>query len=293
MTHGWLIPIISVHAIWRQRKQLKANTYKFSFVGILLLVLSVAFSQLGNIYSLLWLKQLSFIGLLWSLTFSLWGWDTAKTLVFPIWFLVFAISVPSMFEGIVLKLQSISTSMAFYTMNGLGFKTFQTGHALSSGIEGNPFCFEVADSCSGIRSLISLTALTAMLTWYSKSTLIRKWLLFACSIPIAITCNIIRVFSICFVAAIFGQQAALGYYHDYSGYVIAIIAIISIFHLGKIVNTVAGRAKVEGLGRAKVECTMMCRPCFYWGLTKSCPVLLARRKKRGLALCRLSPKGRR
>jgi exosortase len=236
MLHGWLIPVFSLCVLWRQRASLHASVKSYSVIGVLCMLISLPLLWLGYTHALLYLQQLSFISLLWSLVYALWGWNTARLIMFPILYLVFTISVPSVLETLILKLQDISTTVSLYLMCGFGFDVSQQGHALLSGIEGSEFQFEIAGACSGINSLLALTAFTALYAWYTQKTIIDKWLLFLCSGPIAIICNIIRVLSICLVAVIFGQEAAVGYYHDYSGYVIVLIAIVLIFKIGGVIG---------------------------------------------------------
>ena len=236
MSHGWLIPVVSVLAIWKQRVRSKTVEKYYSLIGILSGFASLVLLWFGNDNSLLWLRQLSFIGMLWSLVYALWGRDVAKLTLFPIWYLAFTVSISSILDNLILELQGISSTAGFYLMHGFGFEIFQQGNALLSGIEGSEFQFSIAGACSGIRSLIALTAFTAAYAWYTQRTVLKKWLLFACSMPIAILCNIIRVFSICLVAAIFGQETAVGYYHDYSGYVIVLLSILFIFQCGNRIN---------------------------------------------------------
>ena len=157
--------------------------------------------------------------------------------MFPVWYLVFTISIPSVFEELIQRLQQISSFSALYLMRGFCFEVLQHGNNLYSGIEGSEFQLAIAEVCSGIRSLTTLTAFTAAYAWYTQKTALKKGLLFLCSIPVAILCNIIRVFSICLVAAIFGQDAAVGYYHEYSGYVLVLLSILFIFQIGNILNT--------------------------------------------------------
>lgn len=230
VSHGWLIFIISGHALWKQKEQLREAPTHYSFIGCFCAVLSLGLYALSRDSELLCVQQLSFISILWSLAFAIWGWGVAKLIMFPIWYLVFTISAPAVFDELILRLQNISTVSVFYVMRGFGYEVLRLGNALSSAIEGSEFQFQIAGSCSGIRSLIALTAFTAAFSWYSQKTITLKWMLFACSIPVAVICNIIRVFSICLVAVLCGQNAAIGYYHDYSGYVTALIGILLMFH---------------------------------------------------------------
>jgi len=224
----------------------EGGSQKLLVTGVIGMLAALALFRLGNEGSLLWVRQLSFIGMLWSLIFAIWGRGTAKLALFPVWYLTFTISAPSLLEELVLKLQSISSTAVFYVINGLGFEMYRSGCALYSVAEGSEFQFEIAGSCSGIRSLLALTAFTALYAWYSQKSVTRKWLLFMCSVPVAVLCNIIRVFSICLVAVLFGQEAAIGYYHDYSGYVIALVALLCIFRCGGWINTAFSRVNEYG-----------------------------------------------
>ena len=187
-------------------------------------------------YPCLWLRQLSFVSILWFLIYAVWGWKIAKLTMFPVWYLVFTISIPRILEELIGHLQQISSVSAFYLMHGFCFEIFQQGNNLYSNIEGSEFQLAIAEVCSGIRSLTALTAFTAAYAWYSQKTVIKKWLLFICSIPVAVLCNIIRIFSICLVASIFGQEAAVGYYHDYSGYVLVLLSILLVFQCGSSID---------------------------------------------------------
>ena len=247
MSHGWLIPIISIHAIWSQREQLKIANKNYSIIGFLGILITLCLFWIGNVYSALWLRQLSLVINLWFLIYAVWGWKIAKLTVFPVWYLVFTIYFPGVLEELIHHLQQISSVSAFYLMHGFCFEVFQQGNNLYSNIEGSEFQLAIAEVCSGIRLLTALTAFTAAYAWYSQKTVIKKWLLFACSIPVAILCNVIRVFSICLVAAIFGQDAAVGYYHDYSGYVLVLLSILFIFQCATWINNYACsfRSRIE------------------------------------------------
>jgi len=79
---------------------------------------------------------------------------------------------------------------------------------------------DVADPCSGIRSLFAIMALMAAYGYLTLKTRFQWWLLFACSIPVAMVGNMFRIFSICIIARFFSQEVATGFYHDYSVFVI-------------------------------------------------------------------------
>ena len=92
--------------------------------------------------------------------------------------------------------------------------------------ESGSFAIDVADPCSGLRSLFALMALTAGYAYFNHPTWPRRAVLFALSVPIAIAANVARILSISLVAAFCSPDFATGFYHDYSGYVVFAVAIL-------------------------------------------------------------------
>jgi exosortase/archaeosortase family protein len=102
-------------------------------------------------------------------------------------------------------------------------------------LAGKGFNLDIADPCSGLRSIFALTALTAAYAFFTQKTALRQWLLFACAVPLAVLGNVVRVVSIAVVANFFGQEAGTGFYHDYSGYVVFVVAILLMLEAGALI----------------------------------------------------------
>ena len=120
-------------------------------------------------------------------------------------------------------------------LNGFGLQVQRVGSGLFSAA-GNPFAFNVAPECSGLRSLLAMTALMGFYAWYSQKTLPKKWFLFLCSVPVAVVANVFRIVLVVVVAAFFGQEKAIGLWHDYSGYPIFLIGIALMLLLDRLLN---------------------------------------------------------
>jgi exosortase len=110
-------------------------------------------------------------------------------------------------------------------LNGLGIETVRTGTAIYSSAAGG-FSFDVADACSGLRSLLAMTALTAAYAYLTQQTPLRRWLLFLAAIPLAIAGNVVRVLTIAIVAETIGMETAMSLYHDYSGLLVFFVAVV-------------------------------------------------------------------
>ena len=231
MSHGWVIPFVSLYAIWKTRADFsKAMAIgRPSWHGFIWSCLFLVVAWFGARGQQSRIEQLSLIGLIWSVPYALWGRHLAKLLLFPAGFLLFTIPISSFLDFFTMHLRIFSSGMATGILNGFGMVIERSGTALFSRVPGGEFNVDVADPCSGIRSLFAMMALTAAYAHFTLKTRLQKWILFACSLPIAMVGNMFRIFSICMVARFFGQQIATGFYHDYSGFVIFVIGVLLMF----------------------------------------------------------------
>jgi exosortase len=174
--------------------------------------------------------------LLWGLPFYFCGWQVAKPLIFPISYLVFCVPL-NFLDSLTFPLRIFMASLTSVILNGLGIAAERHGSAIYSMAAGG-FNFDVADPCSGLRSLLALTALTAIYGYLTQPTLIRKWALFLAAVPLAILGNMVRIVTVALVGEAFGQKVATGLYHDFAGYVIfMIITIPLMMAFGSMLNT--------------------------------------------------------
>ena len=242
MSHGWVVPFVSLAVLWRQRGALRAAAGAPSAAGAAWTALFLVIAWFGGRGGQSRLEQVSFIGLVWALPYAFWGRGVERLMRFPAAFLCFTIPVSSFIDFFTIHLRILSTSIATGLLNGVGLAVERSGTALYSRAPGAEFNVDVADPCSGIRSLFAMMALTAAYAYFTQQGTWRKWLLFACSLPIAVIGNMVRIMSICVVAAWFGQEAATGYYHDYSGYVVFLVGVLLMVQAGEWMK---GRRKRE------------------------------------------------
>lgn len=94
----------------------------------------------------------------------------------------------------------------------------------------------VDDVCSGLRSLISLTALGSIFAYWMESTMLKRILLFLSTIPIAIVTNACRILFLSAVSEIFGAEHAIGLIHEITGYMVFGLAFILLYVTRKILE---------------------------------------------------------
>ena len=240
MSHGWLVPVFSLYVLWTQRAALKEEVGNPSFWGFVACLPCIGLSLIGARGLQVRFEQVGFIGLCMALPWAFFGLRVAKRCVFPALFLLFTVPMTSYLDAVTIHLRLLASGTAFVILKGLGVDVVQTGTAIVS--QGaHPFSIDVAEPCSGLRSIVALTALTAAYAWYTQPTWKRRAVLFACSVPLAVLGNVVRILSICMVAAWANPEFALGFYHDYSGYIVFIVAIACMVACGEVISRLSER----------------------------------------------------
>ena len=121
---------------------------------------------------------------------------------------------------------------ATLTLNWLGIEAVQRGSGILSAV----FQFDVADPCSGIRSLMALGTVTAAYAYVTQHVQWKRWVLFASAVPLAVLGNLARVVSIALVAQVYGQDLASNVYHEWSGFIVFPVALAAMVILGLLLN---------------------------------------------------------
>jgi exosortase len=230
LSHGWLVPLVSGYAIWLDRARLRAAAAAPDWRGVLALAGCLVLFWLGSRGEQARLMQFGMIGCVVALPFLGWGAGVARRMLFPAAYLLFIIPT-SFLDLLTFRLRLLAAWVSSGVLNGVGIAVQQVGTAMIS-TDGAGFKLDVADPCSGMRSVFALAALTAAYAWFTQRTVLRRWLLFACAVPLAVIGNIVRIVSICLVARVMGQESAVGFYHDYSGYVVFVVAVLLMMQMG-------------------------------------------------------------
>ena len=232
-SHGYFIPFVSLLVIWYRRKEIFSVDMAVDWRGLWVIVGALFLHWLGAKMQQTRFSLLSLVMLIWGIPFYLFGWPLAKKLIFPCAYLLFCIPLNFM-DVIAFPLRMFSTKLAVGMLNGIGIESVRRGTAIF--IPSMPTGLDVADPCSGLRSLLAMTALTAVYAYFTQKTLLKKWILFAASIPLAVVGNIARIVTIAVVSEAIGGKLALGVYHDYSGYILFTASITMMVLIGAVLN---------------------------------------------------------
>ena len=232
-SHGWLIPFVTIGILWSQRSELAAVPKSVSRTGLSVVILALLLHWVGAKAQQTRISLFGLVLLLWGIPFYFYGWQLAKRILFPCAYLIFCIPL-NFLDTLTFPLRLMATAISTSMLNGLGIAVVRSGSTIRSLTGG--FDFDVADPCSGIRSLLAMTALAAVYAYFTQKTFLKKWILFLMSIPLAIVGNIARIVTVGLVAEAFGEKIATGIYHDYSGYIFFPIAVSLLIAVGGLLN---------------------------------------------------------
>ena len=223
-SHGWIMPLISLYVVWLKRQELAAVQPRYSVAGLVFVVLSLALHWAALRAQQPRVSLVALACLLWSIPFFLYGWPAAKLLMFPCGYILLCFT-SYVLVAVAFPLRMLASSLSTHVLNGLGIAAQRHGTMIFS-TAGGGFNFNVADPCSGLRSLAAMAALAAPFAYLTQKSIVKRWLLFTFSLPLAMVANTLRIVTIAVVAEGFGQERAMTLYHDYSGYIVFVLATL-------------------------------------------------------------------
>ena len=101
---------------------------------------------------------------------------------------------------------------------------------------------EVAEACSGIRSLLSLATLTIIYGYLMESRIWIRVLLAIASVPIAVAANSFRIVGTGLLVQYWDPDKAAGFFHDFSGWLIFVVSLIMLFVLHRLLRLLLRRS---------------------------------------------------
>ena len=247
-SHGFLVPLLSAYFVWERWDSLKKIPISPSVWGFALLALGLLALIVGVVGAELYVQRVSFLLVLSGLVLLLLGWNYLWVLSFPIGFLIFMVPLPAIVVNtIAFPLQLFAAQTASFCLFSLGIPVLREGNLIVLAST----TLEVAEACSGLRSLLSLLALGTVYGYFSQNILWKRWALVILSIPIAIIANAARVSGTGILAHYFGPESAEGFYHTFEGWLVFIVAFILLFFCGMVLGKMGGRGGVAIQSRTR------------------------------------------
>jgi len=239
-SHGFLIVPLAVYFAWERRDRLQLLPIRGSSIGLVFVAGSLLVLIAGLLGAELFLTRISMIGMLVGMVLFVLGWKHLKALMFPLGILLLMIPVPAiLFNQILFPLQLLASRVGEASLSAAGIPVLREGNVITLANTK----LEVAEACSGIRSLVSLLTLAIVYGYFVDSRMSIRLAIALSAIPVAILANGVRVAGTGFAAHYFGPSAAEGFFHTFSGWLVFVVAFVLLCGVMQLLRWLAPGAK--------------------------------------------------
>ncbi len=251
--HCFLVPIASLGLVYLNRKKLATLPVRGAWIGIVPILLGLFIFWFGYQADIIYFGYASAMITLAGLIIFLLGWQWMVALAFPWFFLVFMWPLLFLDNYLAFPLRGVMSKASVFALNTVGVPCMLSGTAILSApdsLVGRPmgalFSVDVAEACSGIRSLFALMMISALYSYFSVEGWWKKCIIFLSSAPLAVLGNLCRIIMLTFGTLAFGSEFAIGktvdgveqasVFHMFAGYLVFVVAIIGMVGLAKLLN---------------------------------------------------------
>ena len=222
------MPLFSAYIVWRKRDQIVRILPQPSWSGLLLLVAGVFLLLVGDLGAELFLARTSLLLVLAGVIVLDFGWTFFRAVLFPWAFLLMMIPIPAiLFNKITFPLQLLASRLAAAVLPTLGVPVLREGNIINL----SSMALEVAEACSGIRSLMSLLALAIIYGCLMDKRSWVRWTLAISAVPIAVLANSIRVIGTGLLVQYWDPEKAEGYFHESWGWLTFVMSLVMLYFL--------------------------------------------------------------
>jgi exosortase len=222
-SHGFLIVPLVLYIIWQKRAEylnIQWETSRPMLAAVIASLLLYLLAYHGEIKTLASLAMVMFMA---ASVYYLGGGKVFRLSLFPLLLLLFMIPVPAqIYAAMTVPLQLFVTKTTAAISSAMSIPLLREGNVIIL----PEHRLQVVQACSGLRSVMSLLTLGAVIGYFGLRSRPLQWLLFFLAIPIAIFVNIIRVFSMVIAFYYFDFDLTLGSIHTFFGVLIFVFAIL-------------------------------------------------------------------
>jgi exosortase B len=238
--HGPIILAVIAWLVWRERAALVNEPARTApYAGVSLLVAGLLVYVIGRSQDITIFETGALIPILAGTLLALRGTAGLRAFWFPLLFVVFLIPLPGIFvDSLTGPLKAQVSQIAEQLLYVAGYPVARTGVTLTVG----QYQLLVADACSGLNSMFSLSALGLLYLYVVRH---KSWLhnaiVIASILPIAFVANIVRVLILVLVTYHFGDAAGQGFLHGAAGIVLLLVALTILLSFDAILAKVIKR----------------------------------------------------
>lgn len=233
--HGAIILLVVIWLFWEERNAiLKAEIKPLGVLGWPCFILGVMFYLLGRSQNISILDFGSQILILAGVMLIIQGMPMLRAAWFPLFYILFMIPLPGILvDALTGPLKNWISIIAEQLLYSIGYPIARNGVVLTIG----QYQLLVADACSGLHSMFSLSALGILFMYITeRKSWLHNGIMLASILPIAFAANIVRVMVLILVTYHMGDEAGQGFLHGAAGIVLLIVALLFLFLLDAILS---------------------------------------------------------
>ena len=220
-SHGFFVFPLALYFAWERRDALARAEVRPRLAGALVIGGSLLIYLVGVLGVELFLTRVSLVGVIAGCVLFLYGWQHLRILALPIAFLLLMVPLPAIvLNQITLPLQFLASQLGEGAIAAAGVPVLREGNILHLPSRS----LEVVEACSGIRSLTSLLTFAIVLGFLTERGPGARAVIAVAAIPLAIVANAIRVAGTGLVGEWISAEAADGFFHTFSGWLMFVIA---------------------------------------------------------------------
>jgi exosortase len=232
-SYGLVLAAIAALTFWNRRRLIAAAAARPSGLPAGLTVLTAGLSAflIGRFGADVFVTRVSFVIVAAGLVWTVGGTMTARICAAPLLLLLIAVPLPTLVvNAVTMPMQLVASHVAEWMLAAAHIPVFRDGNVL----ELQSTSLEVAEACSGLRSLISLTAIGCLVAWATERTAMRRIAVIAAAPPIALAFNAVRIAATGIACETWGPQAAKGGWHTFAGWLTFVVAVAALVRVQRL-----------------------------------------------------------
>jgi exosortase len=235
-SHGYFVPLFSAFVIWQDRDRLARVSRQPNWSGVALILPGLALLIVGQLGAELFLSRSSLLLVLAGFLVLFGGWDFFRALLFPWAFLFLMIPIPAIiFNQITFPLQILASKLAAATLPLFGVPVLRQGNVMTLSSQ----VLQIAEACSGIRSLMSLVTLAIIYGYLMERRIWIRYVLALAAVPVAVAANSFRVISTGLMVEYWDPDKAEGYFHSSWGWIVFVVSLLMLYAVHGLIRRIA------------------------------------------------------
>ncbi len=242
--HGPIVMVTGAWLIWRLWPEVKKvaqpvalGRFLIFFVPLLILAIMAKITQIIEIEGYL------VYGVIMSVFYGLVGMRAMRLMWFPLLYLAFIVPPPdTLVAAVTNPLKTYISQYAVLLLYKLGYPIGGAGVTIQIG----QYQLLVAQACSGLNSLVSLSAISSFYVYLQRGARVGYSIfLLAMILPVAVFANFIRVLILILLTYHVSEATAQGFLHNFAGLTLFVTALLTIFAIDSLVSRLIERKKIQ------------------------------------------------